>query len=133
MMKNFTISLFLVTISAFALGQSETKQKASVQENTQQVGRVSKEQFKQMIKSYPDAQIVDVRTEEEFNRGSISNAINIDYMGKDFESKIQELKKNTTTLIYCHGGGRSAKALQLFKKAGFTRAAELEGGYSNWD
>ena len=130
MIKQLLLSVFLVSTAVLAYNQSE---RSNTKTTTEQVERISKEQFKKVIESYPEVQIIDVRTEKEFNKGSIAKAININYMDENFEARIRDLDKNKVTLVYCQAGGRSAKALQVLKKAGFVRVAELEGGYSNWD
>ena len=129
-MKFILLSAILFSITTFSYSQSE---KETPKITTQQAERVSKEQFQKILENYQDIQIIDVRTAAEFSGGAIANAVNIDYMADNFEVKIKALDKNKVTLIYCQAGGRSAKALQLFKKAGFKRTAELQGGYSGWE
>ena len=129
-MKFILLSAILFSITTFSYSQSE---KETPKITTQQAERVSKEQFQKILENYQDIQIIDVRTAAEFNGGAIANAVNIDYMDDNFEAKIKALDKNKVTLIYCQAGGRSAKALQLFKKAGFKRTVELQGGYSGWE
>ena len=129
-MKFILLSAILFSITTFSYSQSE---KETPKITTQQAERVSKEQFQKILENYQDIQIIDVRTAAEFSGGAIANAVNIDYMDDNFEAKIKALDKNKVTLIYCQAGGRSAKALQLFKKAGFKRTVELQGGYSGWE
>lgn len=76
--------------------------------------------------------VIDVRTPEEFEKGHIENAINIDWNGSDFESKINEIDKNKTAFVYCLGGGRSAEATAKMKDLGFKQIIELEGGMMKW-
>ena len=129
-MKFILLSAILFSITNFSYSQSE---KETPKITTQQAERVSKEQFQKILENYQDIQIIDVRTAAEFSGGAIANAVNIDYLDDNFEAKIKALDKNKVTLIYCQAGGRSAKALQLFKKAGFNRTVELQGGYSGWE
>ena len=129
-MKFILLSAILFSITTFSYSQSE---KETPKITTQQAERVSKEQFQKILENYQDIQIIDVRTAAEFNGGAIANAVNIDYMDDNFKAKIKALDKNKVTLIYCQAGGRSTKALQLFKKAGFKRTVELQGGYSGWE
>lgn len=77
-------------------------------------------------------QLVDVRTPEEFNKGHINNAQNIDYYADDFENQITRLDKSKPVLVYCQKGGRSAKCAEKMKNAGFVKIYDLEGGIAKW-
>lgn len=80
-----------------------------------------------------DALLLDVRTAAEYKEGHLPGAENIDVQQQDFEEKIAQLDKKKTVLVYCKSGRRSAKALQILHKAGFTKAYHLKGGYTDWD
>ena len=127
-MKFLLLTLISLSIAVCSCSQSE-----SANDNAPKIERVSQDRFKNIIEINQDIQIIDVRTAAEFSVGAIANAVNIDYLDDNFEAKIKALDKNKVTLIYCQAGGRSAKALQLFKKAGFKRTVELQGGYSGWE
>lgn len=80
----------------------------------------------------PNAQIIDVRTPEEYNSGYLKGAMNIDFNAKDFEKHIQALSKSKTYLLYCLGGARSAKAADIMKQNGFQNVYDLKGGIMKW-
>ncbi|GFY88661.1 rhodanese/cell cycle control phosphatase superfamily protein [Actinidia rufa] len=61
---------------------------------------------------------LDVRTNEEFNKGHIGNALNVPYMFKT--------KKG------CNSGGRSLRACVDLLNAGFKHVTNMGGGYSAW-
>ncbi len=84
------------------------------------------------LESTPDKIILDVRTPDEFKEGHIPGAINIDWNGNDFNSKVSELDKNKPVFLYCYGGGRSAAGAKALKKKGFTNVYDLEGGMAAW-
>lgn len=86
----------------------------------------------QSILELEDAQLVDVRTPEEFEEIRIANAQNIDYMSPTFDDDISKLDKNKPVVLYCKSGGRSAKCAQKLKEAGFKKIYDLEGGISKW-
>ncbi len=56
------------------------------------------------------------------------------------EAKIDELPDrlselpgpDTSIVVYCHHGVRSARALEVLEKAGFTRVRHLTGGIDAW-
>jgi len=90
------------------------------------------EEFHQVISS-KSVQLVDVRTADEYNGGTIEGAQNIDYYASDFKSQIAELDKSEPVYLFCRSGSRSAKAMKIFKEAGFTEIYNLIGGYSGWN
>lgn len=82
-----------------------------------------------MEKKHP---LIDVRTPEEFVKGHIENALNIDFNSPDFSAQISKLDKEQNLLIYCSAGGRSTKAASLMESLGFKKVYELKEGYRNW-
>lgn len=81
-----------------------------------------------------NAVILDVRTDDEFNSGKISGAINIDiYKGQGFVYSVEELDKSKNYYVYCHSGGRSAQACAVMNQLGFVNTFNLLGGISNWE
>lgn len=93
---------------------------------------LSVDDFKAKLEKDTTLQLVDVRTPEEFKAGHIKNALNINYLGADFENQIQKLDKNRPVLLYCKSGIRSGKAALVMKKQGFKSLYNLDGGYVQW-
>jgi thioredoxin len=91
---------------------------------------VDADRFEVLMKDQ-NSQLVDVRTPAEFKKSHITNALNIDYNGKQFEQHVLTLDKNRPVLIYCLSGGRSAKAASLLREKGFS-VYELQGGMTHW-
>ena len=80
-----------------------------------------------------DFQLLDVRTEKEFNLGAIEGAINIDYWDPDFEHKVRStLNKEIITIVYCAAGGRSEMACKLLLMKGFKSLYDFQGGYESY-
>jgi phage shock protein E len=69
------------------------------------------------------AQIVDVRTRAEFGSGAHPKAKNIPL--DQLEARLKELDRSRPVLVCCESGSRSALAVSLLKKAGFSDAANL--------
>lgn len=88
---------------------------------------------KQMIAEDPSIVILDVRTAQETDAGTLPNAIKIDYRSSNFESEIAKLDKSKTYLVYCKAGGRSSSACNKMTEAGFSNVINMKGGYSSWD
>ena len=78
------------------------------------------------------AQIVDVRTPEEFAGGHIARAVNIDVSGANFLEKAEaKLDKSKLVALYCRSGKRSAKAARILSRKGFD-VINLDGGIIAW-
>lgn len=92
---------------------------------------VGAEEFHQLI-AEKGGQIVDVRTNQEVDRGMIPNAIHIDFYSNDFEDGIDDLDKNMPVFVYCAAGGRSGKAMSMMKDKGFKEVYNLAQGYPSW-
>lgn len=127
MLAGFVVVLSLNT--SHSIHQLNTFQ----DETNKTAKRVSQNEFKEQLNSLKNVQLIDVRTPGEFNNGTIKGARNIDFNSTTFKDQIGELDKSKPTLIFCHSGGRSARALKMFSAAGFNYVLELEGGYSRWN
>jgi glyoxylase-like metal-dependent hydrolase (beta-lactamase superfamily II)/rhodanese-related sulfurtransferase len=79
-----------------------------------------------------DVQIVDVREPDEFDGplGHIHNAIPIP-LGALIQ-RTAELNRNRPIVTVCRSGGRSAQAVVILQKAGFSEVANLAGGMLRW-
>lgn len=77
-------------------------------------------------------QLVDIRTLEEFDQGSIAGAAHIDFYQDDFALKMNQLDKTKPVYIFCKSGGRSAKANEQLTAEGFESVYELKGGFEAW-
>jgi rhodanese-related sulfurtransferase len=84
------------------------------------------------MKSCSEAVLLDVRTAEEFEKGHLSKALNIDWNGDDFVAKIAPLDKSKPIFIYCLSGARSAAAAAKMRSDGFKTVVELQGGILKW-
>jgi rhodanese-related sulfurtransferase len=69
--------------------------------------------------------IIDVRTVGEFNSGAIDGAINIPL--DELENRLDLVRNYDEIIVYCQSGGRSARATQLLKNAGFVNVTDGGG------
>jgi len=76
------------------------------------------------------AVVVDVREPYEWRAGHIDGARHIP-LG-DIANRLGELPRDADIVLYCEAGGRSARALDIVRDAGFARAKHLKGGYLAW-
>ncbi len=88
-------------------------------------------EFKQLI-AKGDVVVVDVRTPNEYAQGHIKGAKLINIYDKDFDAQIAKLNKESTTLVYCKSGRRSAGAMRKMESAGFSTVYNLSGGIMTW-
>lgn len=86
----------------------------------------------QSILELEDVQLVDVRSSQEYEEEHIVNSQNIDFSSPTFDDDIAKLDKGKPVILYCKGGGRSAKCAKKLKEAGFEKVYDLEGGISKW-
>ena len=75
------------------------------------------------------AQLLDVRSPAEFKNGHIDGAKNIPV--DQLPSRVKELKKGKTIVLYCQSGARAGRAQTMLKGAGWEEVHNL-GGISNW-
>lgn len=101
------------------------------QEPKGEIKLVTPDEMQSLIESR-DVQLVDVRTEEEFNMGYIENAQNINFNSPTFDEDVSKLDKTKPVILYCKSGGRSAKCSKKLLEAGFVQIYELEGGITQW-
>lgn len=126
-MKNLQI-FFL-----FLLGVYFTSCRSGIEnQTTNEDGKVSIVDFKTKLAKTSNPQLIDVRTPEEFNRGTLENAVNMDFRGKDLEKQLNTLDKTKPVFIFCQAGGRSGKCYKRMKDMGFTEVYDMEGGYGSW-
>ena len=76
--------------------------------------------------------VLDVREPAEFATGVIQGAVLIP-LGQ-VERRIGELDglKDRPMLVVCGSGGRSAQAIKVLSKYGFTKLTNIKGGMNAW-
>ena len=80
-----------------------------------------------------DVQLVDVRTAQEYRKGHLGKARNIDYYkAAKFKEEFEKLDKSKPVYIYCRSGHRSKKAAYRLIDMGFSSIIDLKGGIKNW-
>jgi len=79
-----------------------------------------------------DSSVLDLRTPEEFSKGHLQGAINVDFQSDDFRDQIEKLDPESTYVIHCQSGGRSGRSLEVFRSLGFKRILHMTDGYSGW-
>jgi adenylyltransferase/sulfurtransferase len=74
--------------------------------------------------------LLDVREPHELEISALPNALNIP-LGQ-LAGRLTELDSAEEMVIFCKGGTRSARALELLVSAGFKKVKNLKGGINAW-
>lgn len=78
------------------------------------------------------AQLLDVRTKEEWDEGHLKGAKLVTVTEDGFLEKAKAaLDPKKAVVVYCRSGRRSAMAAQQLRAAGFT-VYDLDGGITAW-
>jgi adenylyltransferase/sulfurtransferase len=88
-------------------------------------------ELKERLDRGHDLQIIDVREQKEFDVARIPNATLIP-LGQ-VVNRMSEIDPQRETVMHCKGGGRSARAIEALKKAGYAgKLRNLKGGITAW-
>ncbi len=91
------------------------------------------DEFEKQVNSNPNAQLLDVRTPDEFFSGHIKNALLADWTNaEEFQRRVSFIDKAKPLYVYCLSGGRSAAAAAKLRKMGYENVYELRGGTNAW-
>lgn len=88
--------------------------------------------FHRQLDAEPSAILVDVRTLDEYNEGHLPGAIHIDVLQSDFQAKVEQLDLTQPIYVYCHSGGRSARAASMIRNMDVIQIYDLRGGMLAW-
>lgn len=79
------------------------------------------------------AQLIDVRTPEEFMRGHLKRAINLNFNDDNFEDIVKaKLDKTRPVFVYCFSGRRSTDAVVFLRDLGYKEVYDMAGGFAKW-
>ena len=96
---------------------------------TANIEDMTPEELKQRLDAGDDLFVLDVREPNEYqicNLGGHLIPLN------DLPKRVSELDSSREIVVHCKMGGRSAKAVDFLKQAGFTRVHNLAGGINAW-
>jgi rhodanese-related sulfurtransferase len=121
------IALILASISC------NNAQKHTSTGTSQAIAVIAPKAMYDVLSKDSSAQLVDVRTQEEYGVSHLKDAQNICVTDTDFKEKVANLDKDKPVYVYCKKGGRSARAAKILKELGFTKIFDLQGGITNWE
>ena len=78
-------------------------------------------------------QLIDVRTNDEFNINRLTKAINIDFYDSIFLRRFEKFNKEDNILLYCRSGRRSLLGAEILVKNGYKNIYDLKGGVISID
>ena len=102
-------------------------------ENTKQhIREVSVDDVKAKLDRGEKFVLVDVREESEWAKDHLPGAIHLGkgVIERDVEERVPDL--NTSMVLYCGGGFRSALAADNLQKMGYTNVLSMDGGVRGW-
>lgn len=102
-------------------------QNNSLKETTTEINPV---ELKQLLIAQKDILLIDVRELYEYEICHLENALLVPL--NQLPAMMQKLDKNQHIIVYCKSGGRSRKAVNFLREAGFKRATNLSGGIIAW-
>ncbi|MEC3880321.1 MBL fold metallo-hydrolase [Parapedobacter sp. 10938] len=77
-----------------------------------------------------DVQIIDVRTEGEYNAGHIKGVENI--VLTTLEENVDRIRKDKPIIVHCQSGVRAAMAYSILKRNGIQNVRVYQGGINEW-
>ena len=100
--------------------------------NTVSYQQITAEEAKSMMEEQPDAVILDVREQDEYDAGHIPGTVLLSVGTIDEETAASAIPENdTVVLVYCRSGNRSKTASQSLVDLGYTQIYEF-GGIKDW-
>ena len=91
--------------------------------------RVTAVQLKAMLDAREAVVLIDVRAPSEHNEAHIPGSV---LMPLDTLNGVTKLPDGGRVIVYCRGGVRSLKAMEILKAKGYTGLVDLEGGITAW-
>lgn len=85
---------------------------------------------KDLHKKLNETYVLDIRTQDEWNRGHIEGAHHLH--GGLIPEKIDQIPKDKSIAIVCGSGFRASIAASLLKRAGYPDVANVFGGMQAW-
>src|SRR5580693_1283442 len=93
------------------------------------ISEIQVEELKRRLDAKDDLFVLDVREPHEYqicNIGGYLIPLN------DLPKRVNELDSSREIIVHCKMGGRSAKAVEFLRQAGFAKVHNLAGGINAW-
>lgn len=90
---------------------------------------ISVEDLKQLLDGGAEFVLIDVREEREYEICNLGGEL---VPLGTLSERIVELDASAHVVVHCRSGGRSAKAVEALREAGFENAWNVQGGILAW-
>lgn len=132
------VSILILSLGFIAGCSSKNKVSNTIQQSEETKGyeNIDGKQTEKLLNSDKDVLIIDVRSEYEYEKGHLLNAINLPYDDDDdFKSELNEIidYKDKIVLVYCRSGNRSEKAAVKLVDNGFKNVKNVTDGVDEYD
>ncbi len=124
--EDITRKLMRIGLDNIAGFVSEIK---NISSSTNGATIVDIKEFKKLLKD-KNTQIIDVRTEKEYNNGHIKGVENI--VLTELEKNLVKFDSSKTIVIHCQSGARAAIAHSVLEKNGIQNVKIYSGGINEW-
>jgi|GEM_PF-147898 len=108
---------------------------SNTEPTVEEMKEISSEELKRMRNANEKVVLVDVRTKRETDEGIIPGAILIPL--PELEDRLEELRQQlndqSTLIVNCRSGARSAQAIKYLRTQGITKGINLKGGILGWE
>jgi rhodanese-related sulfurtransferase len=103
-----------------------------VEDAKQRVREISIDDIKARLDRDENFLLIDVREESEYANDHLPGAIHLGkgVIERDIEERVPQL--DTSLVLYCGGGYRSALAADNLQKMGYTSVLSMDGGIRGW-
>jgi len=103
-----------------------------VNDSKSRIKEVTVDETRGRLKSNPDAKLIDVREDNEWDAAHASGSIHLGkgIIERDIETTVPD--KSTELILYCGGGYRSALAADVLQTMGYTNVFSMAGGWKAW-
>ena len=85
-------------------------------------------ELKELIKNKNKVNLIDVRSNQEYNEGHIIDAINLPIYNLEKTIKYNVVNKDEIIILYCQSDVRSKKGKKILEKMGYINVYYLKGG-----
>lgn len=128
-MKKYLMVLFAALCLLGGCGGEDAPLEGTVVVTFQQI---SQEEARTIMDDNPEAVILDVRTQEEYDSGHIVGAVllPVDAITEETARAVIPAQ-DTQVLVYCRSGNRSVTASKILAELGYTEVYEF-GGINTW-
>lgn len=96
---------------------------------TRDMADITPEELKRRLDAGDDLFVLDVREPHEYQISNIGGHL---IPLNDLPKRVDELDSTREIVVHCKMGGRSAKAVEFLRTAGFPKVHNLAGGINAW-